>query len=230
VSSATSRSSHDARERITDVSSTIAHSTPYAWPYDGAIDLRRLALVVITTVGGAPTDAAQPDRRVEAAWARVSELVEAVDSVGGVVLRVGTTPPNGPHRQGGGGPEAGAAASDTASAACDVQAHGVDGFFASSLDAVLRARGLDQLVLCGQWLETSVHSTMRSANDRGYECLLVLDACVPFDSDLVPAARSQVEMSGGIFGAVGATDDVLAALTTLTRHPAATAAKERTSR
>jgi nicotinamidase-related amidase len=67
-------------------------------------------------------------------------------------------------------------------------------------------------VICGQWLETGVHSTMRSANDRGYECLLALDACVPYDPDLVPAARSQVEMSGGIFGAVGETAAVLAAL------------------
>ncbi len=44
---------------------------------------------------------------------------------------------------------------------------------------------------------------MRSANDRGYECLLVIDACVPHDPELVAASRSQIEMSGGIFGAVG---------------------------
>ena len=67
-------------------------------------------------------------------------------------------------------------------------------------------------MLCGQWLETGVHSTIRSANDRGYECLLALDACIPYDPDLAPAARSQIEMSGGIFGAVGDTAAVLAAL------------------
>ena len=81
-----------------------------------------------------------------------------------------------------------------------------------SLDALLRSLGRDQLLLTGSWLETSVHSTMRSANDRGYECLLVLDACTAYDPDLVAASRSQIEMSGGIFGAVGHTDDVLAAL------------------
>ena len=53
---------------------------------------------------------------------------------------------------------------------------------------------------------------MRSANDRGYECLLVVDACAPLEPELVPAAISMVEMSGGIFGAVGTTAPVLAAL------------------
>ncbi len=53
---------------------------------------------------------------------------------------------------------------------------------------------------------------MRSANDRGYECLLVVDACAPLDPDLVAPATSMVEMSGGIFGAIGTTDPVLAAL------------------
>ena len=70
----------------------------------------------------------------------------------------------------------------------------------------------DLLLLVGLGLETTVHSTMRSANDRGYECLLVVDACAPLDPDAVPNAVSMVEMSGGIFGAVGLTDPVLAAL------------------
>jgi nicotinamidase-related amidase len=43
---------------------------------------------------------------------------------------------------------------------------------------------------------------MRSANDRGYECLLISDACSPLDPSLVGAASRMIEMSGGIFGAV----------------------------
>jgi nicotinamidase-related amidase len=101
-----------------------------------------------------------------------------------------------------------------------LDAHGVDGFFASPLDALLRSLGRDQLLLCGAWLETGVHSTMRSANDRGYECLLVLDACVPHDPALVAASRSQIEMSGGIFGAVGDSNDVLSAISLHERTPA----------
>jgi len=77
---------------------------------------------------------------------------------------------------------------------------------------VLRAAGATHLLVAGHGLEGPVHSTLRSANDRGYECLLVIDACSPLDPGLAGAARSMVEMSGGIFGAVGTTADVLAAL------------------
>ena len=93
-----------------------------------------------------------------------------------------------------------------------VSAVGIDGFYGGPLDAVLRAGRRDQLLLVGLGLETTVHSTMRSANDRGYECLLVVDACAPLDPEVVPNAISMVEMSGGIFGAVGTTNNVLAAL------------------
>jgi len=110
-------------------------------------------------------------------------------------------PPPGPLD-----PEADIAADDHLDAA------GVDGFYGSPLDDRLRRLGRDQLLLCGAWLETGVHSTMRSANDRGYECLLVLDACDAYDATLVAASRSQIEMSGGIFGAVGLQADVHAAL------------------
>jgi nicotinamidase-related amidase len=96
-----------------------------------------------------------------------------------------------------------------------VDAAGIDGFHGSGLDATLRAAGATHLLLAGHGLEAPVHSTLRSANDRGYECLLVLDASSPLRPDLVPAARSMVEMSGGIFGAVGTTRDVLAALVPL---------------
>jgi biuret amidohydrolase len=96
-----------------------------------------------------------------------------------------------------------------------LEAAGVDGFFGSRLDHLLRSLRRDRLLVVGGWLESNVHSTLRSANDRGYECLLVLDACTPYDAALVAASRSQVEMSGGIFGAVGETAHVLAALAAL---------------
>ena len=93
-----------------------------------------------------------------------------------------------------------------------VRAVGVDGFFGGPLDSVLRSGGRDLLLCVGLGLEAAVHSTMRSANDIGYECLLIVDACAPLVPELVPAAISMVEMSGGIFGAVGTTTPVLAAL------------------
>jgi nicotinamidase-related amidase len=93
-----------------------------------------------------------------------------------------------------------------------VHAGGIDAFYGSDLDLILRTAGIVRLLLAGCDLETSVHSTMRDANDRGYECLLVVDACAAVDQGLVAAAVSMIEMSGGIFGAVGRAADVIAAL------------------
>lgn len=93
-----------------------------------------------------------------------------------------------------------------------LHAGGIDAFYASSLEHVLRHRGVDCLLLAGYGLETTVHSTLRRANDMGMECLVVVDACAPVDPSLVPSAVSMVEMSGGIFGAVGTTTAVLAFL------------------
>jgi len=195
---------------------TVARTTPYAWPYDGLLDPGRLALLVVVlgaddeeTVGDGLDG--PPDPVLDSALTRIGELAGATFAAGGVVVEVTTTRPV-TMRTAGTPRSRGAGTLGVRGPAHRIASGGVDGFFASLLDATLRALGRDQLVLCGQWLETAVHSTMRSANDRGYECLLALDACVPYDPGLVPAARSQVEMSGGIFGAVGDTAAVLAAL------------------
>ena len=103
-----------------------------------------------------------------------------------------------------------------------VTATGIDGFFGSPLDHRLRAAGRDHLAIGGFGLEATVHSTLRSANDAGYECLLLTDASAPLDPALAGAAASIVTMSGGIFGALGSTTDLLAALPTEpspTPHP-----------
>lgn len=188
---------------------TVAHSTPYAWPYDGRLDADRLALlVVLPGAGDAETDElSRAD--VDPVLMRIGQLSATVLAAGGVVVEVTTTPPLRTAVDG-----RRAAATGLKAPSHRVVSGGIDGFFASPLDALLRALGRDRLLLTGQWLETSVHSTMRSANDRGYECLLVLDACVPYDAGLVAASRSQIEMSGGIFGAVGETAAVLDALDT----------------
>ncbi|RNM17030.1 isochorismatase family protein [Nocardioides pocheonensis] len=193
------------------MSGTVASTTPYSWPYDGRLDPRRLALLVVLPGPEDAESVADGAGAPDSVLGRVGVLAGAMFDVGGVVVEVTTTPPPGRR------PERVPAPRRAANLGLRGPAHritsgGVDGFFSSPLDATLRALGRDQLVLCGQWLETGVHSTMRSANDRGYECLLALDACIPYDPDLAPAARSQIEMSGGIFGAVGDTAAVLAAL------------------
>jgi nicotinamidase-related amidase len=92
-----------------------------------------------------------------------------------------------------------------------ISSQGVDGFFGSPLEAMLRQNRIERVLLVGAWLETSVHSTMRTANDMGFECLLVIDACTPGDEALVASSVSMIEMSGGIFGAVGTTAKVVEA-------------------
>jgi nicotinamidase-related amidase len=64
-------------------------------------------------------------------------------------------------------------------------------------------------------MEGPVHSTMRSANDRGLECLLVIDGCAPLDPTLAEAGVRIIEMSGGIFGAVAPSQAVLSAFSIL---------------
>lgn len=177
---------------------TVFGSTPYPWPWDAALDPERLALLLVAAPAGG-RGAELGDIRV-----RGRALADAVEACGGVVVEVATTLPASSRP----------APSDPPGAGSHrwVVAHGVDGFFDSGLDPLLRSLGRDQLLVCGHWLETSVHSTMRSANDRGLECLLVLDACASFDPTLRAAARSQIEMSGGIFGAVGDSAAVIDSL------------------
>jgi nicotinamidase-related amidase len=93
-----------------------------------------------------------------------------------------------------------------------VDAFGVDGFAGSPLAERLAGDGLDHLLVCGLGLEGPVHSTLRSANDRGLECLLVIDGCAAMDPNLADPAVQIVEMSGGIFGAVATSAHVLSGL------------------
>lgn len=175
---------------------TVAATTPYAWPYDGRFDPARAALLLVGSV------------EAPGAVAQAVGVAGALRAAGGVVLHVTTTPPPGRGRPVTTPPPA----IEDQVADHHLHAAGIDGFYGSPLDGLLRAQRRDQLLLTGAWLETAVHSTLRSANDRGYECLLVLDACVAHDASLVTASCSQIEMSGGIFGAVGLSSDVLAAI------------------
>ena len=64
----------------------------------------------------------------------------------------------------------------------------------------------------GSRLEGAVHSTMRSANDRGYECLLLSDCTGATDVGNYEAALKMVTMQGGVFGAVATSEALLASL------------------
>ena len=89
---------------------------------------------------------------------------------------------------------------------------GKGAFYATDLDLVLRTNGITHIVLTGITTDVCVHTTMREANDRGYECLLLSDCTGATDVGNYEAALKMVTMQGGVFGAVATSSDLLAAI------------------
>jgi nicotinamidase-related amidase len=89
---------------------------------------------------------------------------------------------------------------------------GKGSFYATDLDMILRQRGIANIVLTGITTDVCVHTTMRDANDRGYECLLLEDCCAATDVGNHHAAVKMVKMQNGVFGSVSNSRALIEAL------------------
>lgn len=90
---------------------------------------------------------------------------------------------------------------------------GKGAFYNTELTDIVEERGITQLIVCGVTTEVCVHTTVREANDRGIDCLVLSDCTASYFPEFHETALRMVAAQGGIFGWVSDSASVIATLT-----------------
>jgi len=98
---------------------------------------------------------------------------------------------------------------------------GKGAFYATDLEAILRHRGIAQLIVCGVTTEVCVNTSVREANDRGFDCLVLEDCVGSYFPEFQEMGLRMIKAQGGIFGWVGRSEPLVAALAAETRNRSA---------
>ncbi|MDB5619360.1 isochorismatase family cysteine hydrolase [Tardiphaga sp.] len=89
---------------------------------------------------------------------------------------------------------------------------GKGAFYATTLGADLKMRGIDTLLVCGVTTEVCVNTTVREGNDRGYRCIVLADGCASYFPEFHEMGLKMIKAQGGIFGWVSNSAAVLEAV------------------
>jgi nicotinamidase-related amidase len=190
----------------------IIQAKPYNWPYDGEFKPFKTALIIIDM----QIDFCGKGGYVDRMGYDLTLTAKAIEPIKKLLKKVRETPGMLViHTREGHRPDLSDLPANKLApieGEIIIDKPGKGSFYATDLDLILRTQGITDLILTGITTDVCVHTTMRDANDRGYECLILEDCTGATDYNNHLAALHMVTMQGGVFGSVSSSDKVIAAL------------------